>query len=85
MGYRREQTFMPTSTRQATQGLDFGVDYGDALQLKLSRRTTLSLTIGAGAAKSLFRNHAVPGARKRDAGPLDGPDVDDQRELRTHP
>ena len=39
---------MATLDSQATQGLDFGVDYGDALQLKLSRRTTLSLTIGVG-------------------------------------
>jgi len=53
VGYRRDQTFYADLDSRATQGLDFGVDYGDALQLKLSRRTTLSLTIGAGAAKSL--------------------------------
>jgi hypothetical protein len=52
--YRREQNYFgPLVDSRPTQSVDFGLDYGDALSLRLSRRTTLSLAVSAGSARAL--------------------------------
>jgi len=52
--YTRQQTFVGGDRSSLpTQSLDFGLDYGDGLNLRLSRRTNLSLAVSAGSARSL--------------------------------
>lgn len=54
-GYNRQQQLRLGTDRdpQTTQGALFGLNYGDALTLRLARRTTLSTNIGLGSWKSL--------------------------------
>lgn len=55
VGYRREEQLLTPSDADVapTQSIDFGLDYGDVLTLRLSRRTTLSMAVSAGSARSL--------------------------------
>ncbi len=63
LSYRRSQvTFADDDVAsQPTQTLDAGVDYGDALSLQLTRRTTLSATFALGAARSVTTTGAATG------------------------
>jgi hypothetical protein len=56
-GYQRSQARIhnPDRWSEPTQYLDFGLDYGDALSLQLSRRTLLTFGVSLGSAR------AVPG------------------------
>ncbi len=52
--YRYEQSYFGNGTRsEPLQSVDFGLDYGDSLTLRLSRRTTLSMNASVGSARSL--------------------------------
>jgi hypothetical protein len=52
--YRYEQSYFGQGPRaKPLQSVDFALDYGDALTLRLSRRTTLSMNASVGSARSL--------------------------------
>lgn len=56
-GYRRQQTSFNGVGALPFQSFDFGLNYGDALTLNLSRRTTLSLGVGLGTVRT-FQDQA---------------------------
>lgn len=56
-GYRRSQIVLSDAAAAgpapAAQWLDFGVNYGDGLTLRLGRRTTLTTNVGLGSGRGL--------------------------------